>query len=88
MTLSDLSIRNPVFAWMLMASTILFGIVAAIRAVGWIHGQLRARIPDEARLGLPPIQAPGLLKSELAAPLLLPVMFVVVWIYVLAAGPR
>ena len=28
MTLSDLSIRNPVFAWMLMASTVLFGIVA------------------------------------------------------------
>ena len=70
------------------SALILFGIVAAIRAMGWIHGQLRARIPDEARLGLPPIQAPGLLKSELAAPLLLPVMFVVVRIYVLAAGPR
>ena len=70
------------------SALILFGIVAAIRAMGWIPGQLRARIPDVARLGLPPIQAPGLLKAELAAPLLLPVMFVVVWIYVLAAGPR
>jgi len=29
--LTDVSIRNPVFAWMLMASTILFGIVAISR---------------------------------------------------------
>jgi len=29
--LTDVSIRNPVFAWMLMASTILFGIVALSR---------------------------------------------------------
>ena len=28
MTLSDVSIKNPVFAWMLMACTMLFGIVA------------------------------------------------------------
>lgn len=31
MNLTDVSIRNPVFAWMLMASTILFGIVALSR---------------------------------------------------------
>lgn len=31
MNLTDVSIRNPVFAWMLMASTILFGIVALTR---------------------------------------------------------
>src|SRR5262249_6844174 len=29
--ITDVSIKNPVFAWMLMASTILFGIVAALR---------------------------------------------------------
>jgi hydrophobe/amphiphile efflux-1 (HAE1) family protein len=29
--LTDVSIRNPVFAWMLMACTILFGIIAASR---------------------------------------------------------
>ena len=28
MTLSDLSIKNPVFAWMLMASLILFGVIS------------------------------------------------------------
>ncbi|MDI1446291.1 efflux RND transporter permease subunit [Polyangium sp. 6x1] len=31
MNLTDISIKNPVFAWMLMACTILFGIVAATR---------------------------------------------------------
>ena len=31
MSLTDVSIRNPVFAWMLMASTILFGIIAVTR---------------------------------------------------------
>jgi len=70
------------------SALILIGIAAAIRSMAWIHGQLRARIPDVARLGLPPIQTPNLLKAELAAPILLPVMFVVVWIYVLAAGSR
>lgn len=31
MNITDVSIKNPVFAWMLMASTILFGIVAVTR---------------------------------------------------------
>lgn len=31
MNITDVSIRNPVFAWMLMACTILFGLVAASR---------------------------------------------------------
>src|SRR3954469_21651166 len=31
MNITDVSIKNPVFAWMLMASTILFGIVAVSR---------------------------------------------------------
>lgn len=31
MNLTDVSIRNPVFAWMLMASTLLFGLIAALR---------------------------------------------------------
>jgi hydrophobe/amphiphile efflux-1 (HAE1) family protein len=30
-SLTDVSIRNPVFAWMLMASTILFGIISVTR---------------------------------------------------------
>src|SRR5512137_1986578 len=28
MTLSDISIKNPVFAWMLMAALIIFGIIS------------------------------------------------------------
>ncbi|HRI53183.1 MAG TPA: efflux RND transporter permease subunit [Pseudomonadota bacterium] len=31
MNITDVSIRNPVFAWMMMASTVLFGIVAVSR---------------------------------------------------------
>ena len=31
MNITDISIKNPVFAWMLMASTILFGLVAVTR---------------------------------------------------------
>jgi hydrophobe/amphiphile efflux-1 (HAE1) family protein len=31
LNITDVSIRNPVFAWMLMASTVLFGIVALTR---------------------------------------------------------
>lgn len=31
MNITDASIRNPVFAWMLMASTVLFGLIAASR---------------------------------------------------------
>jgi hydrophobe/amphiphile efflux-1 (HAE1) family protein len=30
-SITDVSIRNPVFAWMLMASTILFGVIAVTR---------------------------------------------------------
>ena len=31
MSITDVSIKNPVFAWMMMASTILFGIIAVSR---------------------------------------------------------
>src|SRR5688500_2647881 len=31
MTLSDLSIRRPVFAWMLMLGLIVFGVISALR---------------------------------------------------------
>jgi hypothetical protein len=70
------------------SALIFIGIVAAIRAMGWIRGLLEKRIPDPARLGLPPIHTPGSMKTGLAAPLLLPVMFVVVWLYLLVAGGR
>lgn len=69
------------------SALILVGIVAAVRAMGWIRGLLRSRIPDEAALGLPPIHTPGSIKAGLAAPLLLPLLFVAVWLYLLATGP-
>lgn len=65
---------------------ILVGIVAAVRAMGWIRGLMRERIPDPAGLGLPPIHTPGSVRAGLAAPLLLPGMFVVVWLYLLVAS--
>ena len=39
MTLSDLSIKNPVFAWMLMAALILFGLIG-------FHGMGVSQMPD------------------------------------------
>ena len=33
MNITDVSVRNPVFAWMLMASTVLFGLLA-LRRIG------------------------------------------------------
>ena len=71
-----------------IASSVLIfvGIAAAVRAMGWIRGLLGQRIPDAAALGLPPIHTPGSVKAGLAAPLALPVMFVVVWLYLLATG--
>jgi hypothetical protein len=65
------------------SSLIFAGIVAAVRAMGWIRGLLRARIPDEAALGMPPLHTPGSVKPGLAAPLLLPLLFVAVWLYLL-----
>src|SRR5262245_22398108 len=51
------------------SALIWIGIVAAVKAIGWIRGLLRARIPDEASLGLPPLHTPGLMTPGLAAPL-------------------
>jgi len=65
---------------------IFFGIAAAIRAMGWLRGLLETRIPDPARLGLPPIDTPRFMRAGLAAPLLLPVMSILVWLYLLATG--
>ena len=65
---------------------IWIGIVAAVRAIRWIRGLLRARIPDEASLGMPPIHTPGLMVPGFAAPLILPLVFVLVWLYLLVTG--
>jgi hypothetical protein len=65
------------------------GIVAATRAMAWLRRQFRLRVPDEAALGLPPIQTPGpIAAAGLAAPLILPVAFVAVWVYLLVTRLR
>lgn len=74
----------PVVA--IASSALIFvGIVAAIRAMAWIRGLLRARVPDETALGLPPLHTPrAIAASGLVAPVVLPVVFVAVWLYLLA----
>ncbi|MBI3858491.1 MAG: hypothetical protein HY293_22635, partial [Planctomycetes bacterium] len=76
----------PVVA--IVSSALIFvGIVAAVRAMSWIREQLRARVPDEASVGLPPVRTPdSIMRPGLAAPLLLPLLFVAVWLYLLATG--
>jgi hypothetical protein len=65
------------------------GIVAATRAMAWLRRQFRLRVPDEVALGLPPIQTPGpIAAAGLAAPLILPVAFVAVWLYLLVTRLR
>ena len=68
----------------LSTGLIYAGLLAAIQAMGWLLGQFRERIPDEAVLGLPPIHTLGRIRVRgLAAPALLPVVFLIVWIYLL-----
>ena len=62
---------------------ILTGILAAIRAMAWLRKLYRTRVREEA--GLAPIQTPiPIVAAGLAAPVLLPSVFVVVWVYLLA----
>ena len=50
----------------------------------WLRRLYRSRVVDEAGLGLAPIQTPiPNVASGLAAPVLLPTVFVVVWVYLL-----
>ncbi|HVE41693.1 MAG TPA: hypothetical protein VNM14_17505 [Planctomycetota bacterium] len=68
------------------SAMIFVGVAAAVRAMVWLRGALRERVPDESRLGLPPLQTPGGVNAGLAAPLLLPPVFVVVWVYLLCTS--
>ncbi len=64
---------------------IFTGILAAIRAMSYLRELYRSRVTDEAGLGLAPIQTPlPNVVAGLAAPVLLPAVFVVVWVYLLA----
>jgi hypothetical protein len=70
-----------------ISSALIFvGVAAALRAMVWFRGALRERVADESRLGLPPLQTPGGVNAGLAAPLLLPPVFIVVWMYLLLAA--
>ena len=68
---------------MASSALIFIGIAAAIRSMGWLRELLRRRIPDESVLGLPPLHTPGSVKAGLAAPVLLPLVFGAVWLYIL-----
>jgi hypothetical protein len=71
----------------LVCSMLVFiGIVAAVRAMGWIREQLRSRVADPSSLNLPPLHTPGSVTAGLAAPLILPLVFFLVWLYLLS-GP-
>ncbi|RPH40416.1 MAG: hypothetical protein EHM91_11130 [Planctomycetota bacterium] len=64
---------------------ILTGILAAIRAMAWLRKLYRTRLPDDATVGLAPIQTPiPNVAAGLAAPVLLPTVFVIVWLYLLS----
>ena len=68
----------------IVSSALIFvGIVAAVRAMGWIRGLWSAGAADRSSLGLPPLHTPGSMKAGLAAPLLLPLVFIAVWHYLL-----
>jgi hypothetical protein len=80
-------IRLIPFVGIASSALISAGILAAIRAMAWLRGQFRSRVPDEAALGLPPIQTPrSISMMGLAAPLILPGVFVVVWLYLLVVS--
>jgi len=72
-----------------MASSALIwvAIVAAARALWWIQGLIRTRVPDPAVLGLPPLHSPASMTVPgLMAPLILPPLFFTVWCYLLVSG--
>jgi len=74
-----------------VASTglIYAGLLAAARATTWLRATFRARVGDEARLGLPPIHAPSSIIVEgQVAPRVLPLVFLLVWLYLLVVGAR
>ena len=72
-----------------VASTALIytGLLASARATTWLRATFRARVPDESRLGLPPVHAPsGIVTLGQLAPRFLPLVFVAVWLVLLVAG--
>jgi hypothetical protein len=60
------------------------GLLAAVGAMAWLRAALRVRVPEESRLGVPAIHTPASLRiAGLAAPVVLPVVFLLAWLYLL-----
>ena len=60
------------------------GVLAAVCAMRWLLATYRVRIPDEAALGAPPIFTPPPIRRwGMAAPLFLPAVFLLAWLYLL-----
>ncbi len=71
----------------LSCSLIYTGIIAAVIAVHLLRRAFDARIKDEASLGVPPIQTARPLRLlGQAAPLSLPLLFIIVGLFLLTRG--
>jgi hypothetical protein len=69
-------------------AVIYMGLLAALRAMAWLLAEYRARIPDEAGLGAPPVfTPPGIRRWGMAAPRFLPGLFLLAWLLLLVVGP-
>ena len=65
------------------------GVLAALRAMSWLLATYRARIPDEAALGAPPVfTPPSIRRWGFAAPLLLPPVFLLAWLLLMVSAWR
>lgn len=60
------------------------GILAALRAMTWLRASFEARGKSEAALGAPPLMTPSFIRTPgLAAPILLPLLFIAAWSWLL-----
>lgn len=73
----------------LSTAVIYMGLLAALRAMAWLRGLYVERVPDEVRLGVPPVFVPAEIRRwGLAAPRLLPPLFLLAWLLLLVSGLR
>ena len=79
--------------WMLPAVGVLTsaliwtGIFAAKAAMERLMGEFEARNPDVSALGMPPLRTPaGIRSAGLAAPTILPAIFILAWFGLLVAS--
>jgi hypothetical protein len=66
------------------AALIYMSLLAGMRATAWLHALYRRKGSDETSLGLPPIEVPRrIVMWGLVAPMVLPPVYVVIWLYLL-----